>query len=114
MATHKKRHHSSHKKMSNSEHLKMSETRHMREDRGTGMGMNREMNPRSREFYADDNMIHDAMNEPFNLPQDVMRKTYRNPSRGLPGELEYGIDEVNRNQDENPREFRKQFKMSRS
>ncbi len=82
--------------------------------RGTGMGMNREMNPESRQFYADDDMIHDNMHEPFNLPQEVMRKTYKNPSAGLPGELRYGIDEVNRNQNENHMQFKKQYKLSRS
>jgi len=82
--------------------------------RGTGIGMNREMNPESRQFYADDDMIHEARNEPFNLPQEVMRKTYKNPSAGLPGELRYGIDEVNKDQNENHMQFRKQFKLSRS
>lgn len=91
-----------------------SETGHKSEDRGTGRGMNREMNPESREFYADGDMIDDKPREPFNLPQEVMRKTYKNPSAGLPGELHYGIDEVNRNQNENHMQFKKQFKISRS
>ena len=98
MAKHK-RHHSS---------MKHSE------DRGTGMGMNREMNPMSRDFYADGDMIHESHGQDFNLPNEVMKKHYTNPSAGLPGELRYGIDEVNRNQNENHREFRKQFKLSRS
>lgn len=88
--------------------------RHYSSNRGTGMGMNREMNPESREFYADDDMIHDNMRDQFNLPQEVMRKTYKNPSAGLPGELRYGIDEVNKDQNENHMQFRKQFKLSRS
>ena len=92
----------------------MAKKRHHDSMRGTGIGMNREMNPTARNFYQDDDMIRDNDREPFNLPGEVMKKTYRNPSAGLPGELRYGIDEVNRDQDENHRQFKKQFKLSRS
>ncbi len=106
MAKHK-RHHSSHKMHRSS--MSMSHEGH------TGKVANREMNPSSRDFYADDDMIHEVhAKDNFNLPTEVMRKEYRNPSAGLPGDLEYGIDEVNRNQSENHMQFRKQFKISRS